>query len=150
MDDALRRQVCRLIAGLVVSDDDLDEKEEAFLERLLARFGIPSSERDTIFPIVDRADATEAMKALPPEAQQEAMTLLIEAAAADGKIAPEEQVYLATVAAVVNLDEAMLNSKIQAALGSSVALPWRPCASPPSPSWFCCSRRALSTLPRST
>ena len=117
MDDALRRQVCRLIAGLVVSDDDLDAQEDAFLERLLARFSIPSSERDSIFPIVDRSDATEAMKALPPEAQQEAMSLLIEAAAADGKIAAEERAYLDTVAAVVGLDSAALEAKIKAALG---------------------------------
>jgi tellurite resistance protein len=117
MDDALRRQVCRLIAGLVVSDDDLDAQEDAFLERLLARFGIPSSERDSIFPIVDRSEATEAMKALPPEAQQEAMALLIEAAAADGKIVAEERAYLDTVAAVVGLDAVALDAKIQAALG---------------------------------
>jgi len=117
MDDALRRQVCRLIAGLVVSDDDLDEKEDAFLDRLLGRFGIPLGERDSIFPIVDRADATEAMKSLPPEAQQEAISLLIEAAAADGKIAPEERAYLDTVAAVVGLDAAGLDARIKAALG---------------------------------
>ena len=94
MDDSLRRQVCRLIAGLVVSDDDLDEHEDAFLSRLLARFDIPSEERDTIFPIVDRS----------------------EAAAADGKIAPEERAYLATVAAVVRVDSQALEARLEAAI----------------------------------
>lgn len=117
MDDALRRQICRLIAGLIVSDDDLDEKEDAFLDRLLGRFEIPLSDRDLIFPIVDRSEATEAIRELPPEAQQEAMTLLIEAAAADGKIVAEERAYLETVAVALGIDIARLNERIQAALG---------------------------------
>lgn len=117
MEEALRRQVCRLIAGLVVSDDDLDEKEDAFIDRMLNRFQIPLSERDSIFPIVDRSEAAEAMKTLSPEAQQEAMTLLIEAAAADGKIAPEERAYLTTVATVIGVDDSALEARVQAALG---------------------------------
>lgn len=116
MDDSLRHQVCRLIAGLIVSDDDLDEKEDAFIDRLLTRFSIPLSQRETIFPIVDRSEASDAMKNLPPEAQQEAMTLLIEAAAADGKIAPEERAYLDTVAAVIGLSSDALDARIKAAL----------------------------------
>jgi tellurite resistance protein len=45
------------------------------------------------------------------------MALLIEAAAADGKIVAEERAYLDTVAAVVGLDAPSLEAKIQAALG---------------------------------
>ena len=116
MDDTLRRQVCRLIAGLVVSDDDLDEHEDAFIERLLTRFQIPSTERDTIFPIVDRSEAAEAMQALPETIQLEAFDLLIEAAAADGKIAPEEREFLATVAAVVRVDSQALEARLEAAI----------------------------------
>lgn len=116
MDDTLRRQVCRLIAGLVVSDDDLDEHEDAFIERLLGRFQIPSTERDTIFPIVDRSEAADAMQALPESVQLEAFDLLIEAAAADGKIAPEEREYLATVAAVVRVDSQALEARLEAAI----------------------------------
>ena len=116
MDDTLRRQVCRLIAGLVVSDDDLDDHEDAFIERLLARFQIPPNERDSIFPIVDRSDAAEAMQQLPETTQLEAFDLLIEAAAADGKIAPEERAYLATVAAVVRVDSTALEARLATAL----------------------------------
>ena len=54
MDKELRTNICRLIAGLIVADDDLSAAEEAFLDKLLAKFDIPESERDAIFPIVDR------------------------------------------------------------------------------------------------
>ncbi len=118
MDATQRRDACRLIAGLVVSDDDLDAREDAFLDRLLARFGIPQSERDTIFPIVDRADAAAAMKALPADAQLEAFTLLIAAAVADGKVAPEERAYLEAVATVVGFDAAAIDAAVTAALSA--------------------------------
>ncbi len=108
--------MCRLVAGLVVSDDDLDEREDALINRLLARFGIPPEERDSIFPIVDRSEAAAAIRQLPTEAQLEAFELLVEAAVADGKVVAEEQAYLSTVAAVLDIPEAEVKTKIQAAL----------------------------------
>ena len=41
MDESVRRKVCRLIAGIVVSDEDLSPHEDAFVDRMLERFGIP-------------------------------------------------------------------------------------------------------------
>ncbi|MBI4700409.1 MAG: hypothetical protein HY744_04450 [Deltaproteobacteria bacterium] len=31
----IRAKICQLIAGIVVADDDIDEKEDAFVDRLL-------------------------------------------------------------------------------------------------------------------
>ena len=53
MDQEMAKKVCRLVAGIIVADDDLDPKEDAFIDRMLAKFGIPGDERDSIFPIVD-------------------------------------------------------------------------------------------------
>lgn len=116
MDAALRTKVCRLIAGIVVSDDDLDDREDAFIERLLARFGIPSEQRDSIFPIVDRADAADEIKSLPEEVQLEAFSLLIEATVADGKVAPEERAYLDAVAEAIGIGQQELEARLQGAL----------------------------------
>ncbi|APR77438.1 Hypothetical protein A7982_02785 [Minicystis rosea] len=116
MDSALRHNVCRLIAGLVVSDDDFAPEEEAFIERLLKRFGV--SDRDAIFPIVSHDEAAVQMRALPPAVQQEAMGLLIEAAAADGKIVDEERAYLRVVAEVLGIDDASLEQRLAAALSA--------------------------------
>jgi uncharacterized tellurite resistance protein B-like protein len=111
-------RICRLIAGLVVTDDDLDEKEDAFIERLLASFGIPSSDRNEIFPIVDKSEAAAALKEMTSEMQRETVELLITAAAVDGKIVPEEQAYLEAVADAVGLPHDELARRVKAALGA--------------------------------
>lgn len=116
MDNELREIVCRLIAGLVVSDDDLAPEEEAFLERMLDRFQI--SERAKIFPIVDRSDAAEKVRELPKDVQAEAFTLLTEAAVADGKVVPEELAYLLAVGEVIGLDAAAIDARIEKALAA--------------------------------
>ena len=116
MDETMRRNVCRLIAGIVVSDDDLSPQEDAFVDRMLERFEIPVEERQVVFPIIDSSDAADAMKELPPPVQQEAFGLLVEAAAADGSIAPEELTYLEAVAEVVGVSKDALSDRLSEAL----------------------------------
>jgi uncharacterized tellurite resistance protein B-like protein len=116
MDDSVRRSVCRLIAGIVVSDEDLSPEEDVFVNRMLERFGIPLSEREVIFPIIDSSEAADSMRALAPEVQKEAFQLLIEAAAADGSIAPEELSYLEAVASVVGASSDELGDRLGEAL----------------------------------
>ncbi len=116
MDETMRRNVCRLIAGIVVSDDDLSPQEDAFVDRMLERFEIPIEERQVVFPIIDSSDAADAMKELPPPVQKEAFGLLIEAAAADGSIAPAELTYLEAVAEVVGVSKDSLSDQLSEAL----------------------------------
>jgi uncharacterized tellurite resistance protein B-like protein len=110
----MRTEVCRLIAGLVVADDDLTAAEEAFLDRVLKSFDIPDSERDAIFPIIDKAEAAATIRKLPRPAQVAALGLLVEATAADGIVAPEERAYLDTVARELGMSDAELDRKIAA------------------------------------
>lgn len=119
MDLATRHQVCRLIAGIVVSDDDLDEREEAFLDRLIDRFGLSAEGRQAVFPIVDKSEATAAMRELPKDVQQRAYELLLEAAAADGKIVPEERAYLVAVGEALALSPSDVDTRIAAVLRSA-------------------------------
>lgn len=116
MDESVRRNVCRLIAGIVVSDEDLSPHEDAFVDRMLVRFGIPLEERQVVFPIIDSSDAAAAMSELEPSVQTEAFGLLIEAAAADGSIAPEELSYLEAVAEVVHVSRDELADRLSEAL----------------------------------
>ena len=116
MDQQRNLELCRLIAGIVVSDDDLDATEEAFLDRVLEKFGIPATERESLFPILDRSEAAEAVRQLSPELQKTALSLLIEATVADGKIAPEEREYLDVVAAEMKIGQVELEAAIAAKL----------------------------------
>lgn len=116
MEESVRRKVCRLIAGIVVSDEDLSPHEDAFVDRMLERFGIPLSDREVIFPIIDASEAAAAMKELGPTVAQEAFGLLVEAAAVDGSIAPEELGYLETVADAVGVSRDDLGDRLSTAL----------------------------------
>jgi len=114
MDAELRTTICRLVAGLVVSDDDFAPEEEAFIERMLARFGI--ADRASIFPIVDRSEAAASVRALPAAVRQEALGVLLEAAVADGKVVDEERVYLLAVGEAMGLGAAEVEARIAKAL----------------------------------
>ncbi len=115
MDAALARKVCRIIAGIIVADDDLHDEEDKFLDRMLVRFGIPASERAMLFPIVDKKEAADELRTLPVDVQHETVSLLIDAAAADGKIATEERAYMQAVAEVIGLAPAEMDQKLDLA-----------------------------------
>jgi len=123
MDESIRRKVCRLIAGIVVSDEDLSPQEDAFVDRMLERFGIPLAEREVIFPIIDSSEAVDAMRDLDPALRTEAFGLLVEAAAVDGSIAPEELTYLETVSDVVGVSRDELGDRLSEALKAAKAKP---------------------------
>ena len=121
MDETTRRKVCRLIAGIVVSDEDLSPQEDAFVDRMLERFQIPLAEREVIFPIIDASEAATAMGELDPALRTEAFGLLIEAAATDGSIAPEELGYLEAVAETVGVSRDELADRLSEALKKAKA-----------------------------
>ena len=121
MDENMRRNVCRLIAGIVVSDEDLSPQEDVFVDRMLDRFGIPRAEREVIFPIIDASEAAAAVMELPADVRQEAFALLVEAAAADGSIAPEELGYLETVADAIQISRDELSDRLSEALKKAKA-----------------------------
>lgn len=114
MDAELRTTVCRLVAGLVVSDDDFSPEEEAFIDRMLARFAI--DDRAMIFPIIDRSEAAASVRALPAAVQEEAMRILVEAAVADGKVVDEERSYLRAVGEAMGLQPTAVDLRITKAL----------------------------------
>lgn len=118
MDEQLRRKVCRLVAGLVVADDDLDDAESALLDRMLVEFGIPAEERDALFPLVDASEAAEAMRELPPEVQRDAFDRLVQATLADGKVVPSERAYLEAVGEAIGVSIDEIDARLLAARAS--------------------------------
>jgi uncharacterized tellurite resistance protein B-like protein len=112
MDIETRQKICQLVAGIIISDDILDEKEEAFVDRLIKSFEVGESGREVIFPLVDRDEAAEQIKQLSKEAQDAAIGLLIEAACIDGQIAPEEREYLRAIGAALEVPETTLAKRV--------------------------------------
>ncbi len=113
MDEETRRKVCRMIAGIVVVDDDLDETEDKFVDRMLTQFALSSDERDALFPIMDTKEATEAFGSLSPEVRSEALNLLVQAAAIDGQYVDEEKAYLHAVARVSGVSTEEIDKRVQ-------------------------------------
>ena len=118
MDQTTRQKICQLVAGIVITGDVLDEKEEAFVDRMIASFGLSDTNREVIFPLVDGAEAAEEMRGLPKDAQEQAFQLLIEAACADGEIVPEERSYLSAVAEAIGIAEDDVDQRLKAQLES--------------------------------
>lgn len=112
MDASMQRKICQLVAGIIIVDDILHDKEDAFLERVVKRLGIDEPWRDVIFPLVDQQEAAKQIKELPAQAQEEALWLLLEAACADGEIAPEERAYLHAIARSLGIREEELDRRL--------------------------------------
>jgi uncharacterized tellurite resistance protein B-like protein len=116
MDDEMRRKLCQLVAGIVITDEDLDPREEAFVERMLTSFGLDPDSREAIFPLVDAAEAAKAIVGLPSDVQQEALGLLIQAAAADGRVVSEELEYLRVVGNAMGVSAEEIERRVQESL----------------------------------
>jgi tellurite resistance protein len=117
MDAAARQRICQLVAGIIIADDILDDKEEAFLDRMIKSFEIEGG-RDVVFPLVDHNEAADQIKQLAKPEQEEALRLLIEAACVDGQIVPEEREYLRAIAGALALPEAELEKRIASGLAA--------------------------------
>lgn len=118
MDDSTGRKICQLVAGIIITDDILHDKEEAFLDRVLARFGIKDGSRDVIFPLVDKDEAVTEIRGLPKQAQDDAFGLLVEAACVDGEVVPEEREYLTAIAGALAISTDDLEKRIASQLKS--------------------------------
>ncbi|MBW2528396.1 MAG: hypothetical protein JRI23_29745 [Deltaproteobacteria bacterium] len=112
MDAEFRRRVLGLIFGLTVKDGQLSDSEIAFMERTYAAFGVPTDKESWVMPVSDPEDAVAELRAMPDEARQEALGLLIEAASVDGVIHEAERSYLVAAAEAVGWTAEQLEEKI--------------------------------------
>lgn len=113
MDDETKRIACRMVAGLVASDEDFADSERNFLDKVLHQFGIPESEWDAIFPLLEHEEAEKTIRALDPMAQKETFELLLEAALVDGIIADEERSYLNVIGKAIGMTDDQLNARLK-------------------------------------
>lgn len=121
MEDDTKRLICRMVAGLVASDEDFTDSERAFVEKVLGEFGLPPSEWDAIFPLVEPDQAREAIAGLNGAAREMAINLLVQAAAADGKIVDEERQYLGAVADAMSIHPSVIEFRLNKAIGAGPA-----------------------------
>lgn len=115
MDEKSKRLVCRMVAGLLASDADFDDSERAFVDKVLEQFGIPETEWDAIFPLLEHDEAEAAMWRLDDATQKETFELLLRAAFADGTIVDSEREYLHLVGRTLGLTPEAVDARIASA-----------------------------------
>jgi uncharacterized tellurite resistance protein B-like protein len=112
VDDQLRKEVCRLIAGILIADYELDPKEDEFLDRLFRAMRLPATERLAMKPVESRGEAAALMRRLSENARKAALSLLFEAAAADGIIHDDERAYVHAIAEELGMSAADVDRKL--------------------------------------
>jgi uncharacterized tellurite resistance protein B-like protein len=118
MDEQNSLQVCGIIAGVLIADDHIHPHEADFLNRVQARFGIP--EETKVEPI-GHEEAVVKLRELPAELRKETLDLVVQGAAADGKIDIGERIFLDAVARELSISQGDLDAMLQAAMKSSEA-----------------------------
>ena len=103
MDPQHARKIGQLVAGIIVTDDELHPLEEALQRRISARLGLSTHGEGMVEPTSDGADAAAIVKSLPEAVRAEALELIIDAAIVDGKVVPAEQHYIEEVAVAMGI-----------------------------------------------
>lgn len=107
MDIAERHNVCQLIEAVISADGTIADEEREFLRRIVARFGLPERDREPVSKN-DLGRTTTTLRELSPDVQARVMALLVDAAVADGCVAPEERALLLASAATLGIEATAL------------------------------------------
>lgn len=113
MDEKNSLQVCGIIAGMLIADDHVHPSEADFLRRVQVRFGLSE---DTKVEPVGHEEAVAKLGELSESLRKETLGLLVDAAAADGKIEIGERIFLDAVAKALSTSHDDLEKMLDAAL----------------------------------
>ena len=111
MDQETSQKVLELVAGILLSDNELHPDEAVFLDRLKARFGVDASIE--VKALVDAEQAVAALGTLPEQARSDTLEVLLDAVLADGKIAPEEFMLLSALGEELGIGETELDRRLR-------------------------------------
>jgi CBS domain-containing protein len=114
VDEAQRRRLFRLIAGVLVADRQLGGPEDVFLARLCAELELPQSERQTLSPMSNPAEAARAMGTLPEEVRLEAFERVMDAAVVDVVVAAAERRYLLALGEAIGMTGSDVDARLTA------------------------------------
>jgi uncharacterized tellurite resistance protein B-like protein len=93
---------CMLVSKVLVADGIMTENERVFLDRAMTKLGLTQGERKQVIDLQGWNDAEPVVAKLSPEEKRGVVAMLVDAAAADGRLSPLE---------------AQMVKKIRAALG---------------------------------
>ena len=94
---------CLVVSSVLVADGMMTDDERAFLDELIAGFGLTDDERRTVIEL-DGLDEAQALVATLPEDERRAIVeQLVDAASADAKLSPHELAAIKRVSAALRV-----------------------------------------------
>jgi len=81
---------CLVVSKVLVADGIMTDDERGFLSEMMRRLGLTPDEQRHVIELEGLDEADRIVGALPAEERRELAALLIDAAAADGKLSPHE------------------------------------------------------------
>lgn len=112
MDLDEQDKVCQLIEAVIAADGVVNEAEREFLQRVVARFGLPER-KPVAHDAADFGRTTTMLRNLSSDVRTRVMALLVEAAVVDGRVEPEERALLLASAASLGIEATALEERIQ-------------------------------------
>ena len=81
---------CLLVSKVLVADGMMTDDEHAFLDGLMSQLGLTEAEKKAVIDLEGWDEAEPLVRALPEDEKREIVTLLVDAAGADGHLSPHE------------------------------------------------------------
>ena len=81
---------CLVVSSVLVADGMMTDDERAFLDELIAGFGLSADERRVVIELEGVDEANALVATLPEDQRRAIVEQLVDAASADGKLSPHE------------------------------------------------------------
>lgn len=112
MDSGQTQKICQLIAGLMMTDGELEEREQAFLVKVFDALQLPVDERGQIQPTGSPEEAAREIAGMDESTREAALDLLLKAAWVDDAIAAKEHEYLQAITRAMGMDDDELAARL--------------------------------------
>ena len=81
---------CLLVSKVLVADGMMTDDEHAFLDGLMSQLGLTEAEKKSVTELEGWDEAEPLVRGLPEDEKRALVTLLVDAAGADGHLSPHE------------------------------------------------------------
>lgn len=94
---------CLVVSSVLVADGMMTDDERAFLDELIASFGLSDDERKIVIELEGIDEAQALVAKLPEDERRAIVEQLVDAASADAKLSPHELAAIQKVATTLGV-----------------------------------------------
>ena len=94
---------CLVVSKVLVADGIMTDDEHGFLTEMMRRLGLSPEEQRSVVELEDLDEADRVVAALSADERREIVSLLVDAASADGHLSPLELEAVKRVTAALGL-----------------------------------------------